>query len=231
MTNPRVFISHASEDKERFVAGLASKLTEKGVDVWYDEWEIKLGDSLIDKIFEKGIKSSDFMIIVLSKNSINNNKNWVEEELNVANFRRIEKKIKIIPILIDDNVDIPVSINHLKRIDIPDLSNYMKELDEILSTIFEKNFKPTIGEKPKYTEFTQIIPGFNQIDSSILKVIGDSVLEQDSISRLMNGSGLLDKLSKFDINKDKASESFDILEYSGFVKITKYGGVSPKFYY
>jgi len=73
MTHPHVFISHASEDKERFVEGLALKLIGNGVNVWFDKWEIKLGDSLIDKIFEKGIKPSDFIIIVLSKNSINNN--------------------------------------------------------------------------------------------------------------------------------------------------------------
>ena len=43
--NPKVFISHASDDKERFVKKFALKLRNKGVDAWLDRWEIKPGDS------------------------------------------------------------------------------------------------------------------------------------------------------------------------------------------
>ena len=46
--NPKVFISHASEDKERFVLGFAAKLHIDGVDAWIDRWEIMSGDSLVD---------------------------------------------------------------------------------------------------------------------------------------------------------------------------------------
>ena len=49
---PKVFISHASEDKDRFVLGLATKLRDSGVDAWLDKWEMLPGDSLVDKIFE-----------------------------------------------------------------------------------------------------------------------------------------------------------------------------------
>ena len=50
--NPKVFASHASEDKERFVLDFATKLRSKGIDTWVDRWEINPGDSLVDKIFE-----------------------------------------------------------------------------------------------------------------------------------------------------------------------------------
>ena len=56
--NPKVFISHASEDKERFVMNFASKLRANGVDAWLDKWEMLPGDSLVDKIFEEGIKEA-----------------------------------------------------------------------------------------------------------------------------------------------------------------------------
>jgi hypothetical protein len=45
---PKVFLSHASEDKERFVIRFATELRNNGVNVWLDKWEILLGDSLID---------------------------------------------------------------------------------------------------------------------------------------------------------------------------------------
>jgi hypothetical protein len=42
---PRVFVSHASEDKDRFVLGFARRLRENGVDAWLDQWEMKPGDT------------------------------------------------------------------------------------------------------------------------------------------------------------------------------------------
>jgi hypothetical protein len=47
----KVFISHASEDKERFVIKFSEYLLEKGIDVWLDRWEMLPGDSLVGKIF------------------------------------------------------------------------------------------------------------------------------------------------------------------------------------
>jgi hypothetical protein len=39
------------------------------VDVSVDEWEIYPGDSLVQKIFEEGLKDSEAVIIVLSEHS------------------------------------------------------------------------------------------------------------------------------------------------------------------
>ena len=54
MKSPKVFLSHASEDKLRFVDEFASRLMKNGVDAWLDKWEMLPGDSLVDKIFEEG---------------------------------------------------------------------------------------------------------------------------------------------------------------------------------
>ena len=102
--NPKVFVSHASEDKERFVLDFAKKLRSVGIDAWLDKWEMLPGDSLVDKIFEEGIKEADSFIVVLSINSIN--KPWVREELNTAIVKRISDRTKIIPIVLD-NVEVP----------------------------------------------------------------------------------------------------------------------------
>jgi histidyl-tRNA synthetase len=97
---PKVFLSHASEDKERFALNFAEKLRKSGVDVWLDKWEMLPGDSLIDKIFEEGIKNAQAIIVILSKNSVS--KAWVKEELNAAVVRKINGSSKIVPVLIDD---------------------------------------------------------------------------------------------------------------------------------
>lgn len=70
MSPPKVFVSHASEDKSRFVVDFARSLRENGVDAWLDQWEMKPGDSLVDKIFEEGLKDARAVIVVLSKSSV-----------------------------------------------------------------------------------------------------------------------------------------------------------------
>lgn len=61
-----VFISHASEDKDSIVRPLATRLRELGLEVWYDEFELRIGDSLRRKI-DAGIAKARFGIVVLSK--------------------------------------------------------------------------------------------------------------------------------------------------------------------
>lgn len=100
----KVFLSHSSKDK-LFVEKLARDILALDVDVWLDQWEMKIGDSLFDKI-EEGIESSDYVIIVLSNDSVNSF--WVKKELNAFLCNEIiSKSKKILPVLIDD-CNIPV---------------------------------------------------------------------------------------------------------------------------
>ncbi|MBA2621030.1 MAG: DUF1883 domain-containing protein [Acidobacteria bacterium] len=73
-----VFISHASEDKDEVVRPLAHELQNAGLKVWYDEFELKIGDSLRRKI-DKGLATSKFGVIVLSKDFLG--KGWTNYEL------------------------------------------------------------------------------------------------------------------------------------------------------
>lgn len=91
---PRAFVSHASEDKQRFVIDFATKLRAAGIDAWLDRWEMRPGDSLVRRIFDEGIGTADSFIIVLSANSID--KPWVREELDAGVVRRIEDDCRLI---------------------------------------------------------------------------------------------------------------------------------------
>src|SRR2546425_13369476 len=72
-----LFICHASEDKE-LVKPLALALSRLGVQVWYDEFELKLGDSL-SKTIDKGLINSTYALVVISKAFIG--KGWTDYEL------------------------------------------------------------------------------------------------------------------------------------------------------
>lgn len=60
-----VFICHASEDKDLLVRPLAEALRLQQIDVWYDEFSIKFGDSLRQAI-DRGLAGARFGLVVLS---------------------------------------------------------------------------------------------------------------------------------------------------------------------
>ncbi|MCK4809704.1 MAG: DUF1883 domain-containing protein [Candidatus Omnitrophica bacterium] len=90
-----VFISHASEDKDEIVRPLAVALQSKGLKVWYDEFEMKIGDSLRRKI-DKGLVNSRFGIVVLSRSFIS--KGWTNYELDGIITKSISGEQVILPI-------------------------------------------------------------------------------------------------------------------------------------
>ena len=90
-----VFISHASEDKESLVRPLAIALRSLGASVWYDEFSLRIGDSLSGSI-DKGISNSRFGLVVISKNFMK--KPWPDYELRGLVNRDVEEGRVILPI-------------------------------------------------------------------------------------------------------------------------------------
>ena len=90
-----VFISHASEDKDAIVRPLALALDAGGLKVWYDEFELKIGDSLRRKI-DAGLARSSFGIIVLSRSFFR--KGWTSYELDGLVTRSMTGEQIILPI-------------------------------------------------------------------------------------------------------------------------------------
>ena len=89
------FISHASEDKDSIVRPLAKILSKMGFQIWYDEFELSVGDSLKQSI-DKGLINSNYGIVVLSKAFFE--KNWPQYELNGLTAKEIDGKKVILPI-------------------------------------------------------------------------------------------------------------------------------------
>ncbi|MCE9621234.1 MAG: toll/interleukin-1 receptor domain-containing protein [Actinomycetia bacterium] len=91
-----VFISHASEDKENVARPLADLLTVEGLNVWYDEFSLTVGDSLRRSI-DRGLASSRFGVVVLSPDFFR--KEWPQAELDglVAKQRATGGKV-VLPI-------------------------------------------------------------------------------------------------------------------------------------
>lgn len=89
------FISHASEDKEKLVKPLARTLDNMGFRVWYDEFELRVGDSLRQSI-DRGLINSRYGIVVLSPAFFA--KNWPQYELNGLTAREMDGHKVILPV-------------------------------------------------------------------------------------------------------------------------------------
>src|SRR5215470_3540674 len=98
MTRPRkwdVFISHATEDKDEVARPLAESLKDEGLEVWYDEFTLKLGMSLRQTI-DRGLARSRFGVVILSPNFFK--KHWPENELNGLATRESKRRQLILPV-------------------------------------------------------------------------------------------------------------------------------------
>lgn len=91
-----LFISHASEDKESFVRELATELRKSGLRVWYDEFSLRVGDSLRESM-DRGLRSSRFGLVVISPAFFE--KRWTARELSgLAALEMSDGVSRILPV-------------------------------------------------------------------------------------------------------------------------------------
>src|SRR4051794_37563050 len=88
-----IFISHAREDKEDVARPLAEALRRQGLVVWYDEYVLRLGDSL-RQVIDKGLSSSRFGVVILSPSFFS--KEWPQRELNGLLARESANGVKVL---------------------------------------------------------------------------------------------------------------------------------------
>lgn len=96
----QIFISYSHHDRG-FVERLVDDLKTAGFPVWWDELEIKVGHSIIKKVFIDGIPKSAFLAVALSPKSVKSD--FVQHELQSALMSQLSgKKIRVLPLLISD---------------------------------------------------------------------------------------------------------------------------------
>jgi hypothetical protein len=154
----KLFISHASEDKDDFVRPLAEALSVD-FDVWYDEYQLVMGCSLLEEI-SKGLANCDFGVVILSKHFFA--KNWPQQELNGL-FALEERDKKII---------LPV----WKGVSKEDVIKHSPILADRLAAKVEDGVDKVVNEIKRAVEYfdrgrsvEKLTPGFNKLLSSLEK--------------------------------------------------------------
>ena len=89
------FICHAAEDKENVARPLAEGLISRDYSVWYDEFTLTVGDSLLRSI-DHGLAQSRFGVVVISPNFFA--KKWPQNELAGLFAREVQGTKVILPV-------------------------------------------------------------------------------------------------------------------------------------
>lgn len=90
-----VFVSHTSEDKSDLVLPLVQYLVSFGLRVWYDEFELSVGDSLSRKI-DHGLSQSAYGVVVISPAFLG--KLWPEYELRGLVAKEMGREKLMLPV-------------------------------------------------------------------------------------------------------------------------------------
>ncbi|MBP9095468.1 MAG: TIR domain-containing protein [Ignavibacteria bacterium] len=121
LEKPFAFISHDSNDKALIAEPLAKGLNSRLCFVWYDEFTLKVGDSLRESI-EKGIKEAKKCILVLTPNFLKN-PGWTKKEFNSIFTREI---------IFNERIILPIWCNVTKE----EVYDYSPSLAETFALIW-----------------------------------------------------------------------------------------------
>jgi hypothetical protein len=95
-----VFLSYSSQDKA-VVRGIAERLRADGLRVWFDDWELRPGDSIPARI-EEGLEQSRVLALCMSRNA--SGTEWARLESGSFRFRDpLNRELRFIPIRLDDS--------------------------------------------------------------------------------------------------------------------------------
>ncbi len=111
-----VFLSHNRQDKD-IARRLGAQLRLVGADVWFDEWEVRAGDSIPGKVNE-GLGAVDTVLLVWSTDA--DRSHWVRAELESAIAQGLDDgTLRVIPLILDDT-PLPPLLRRLRWVDLRD---------------------------------------------------------------------------------------------------------------
>lgn len=110
------FLSHNHADKPT-ARGLGAQLVLAGAYIWFDDWELRAGDSIPGKVNE-ALATVDTLILLWSENA--DRSRWIRAELETALARSVEEKaFRVVPVRLDDT-PLPALLRRFKWVDLSD---------------------------------------------------------------------------------------------------------------
>jgi len=160
MSPPICFISYSwdSEDHKKWVREFAVKLTENGIQVFLDQWDVSLGED-VTQWMEKSIEASDFVLMICTPEyaiKANSRRGGVGYESTIITgdlYEKTGRKGKYVPVLKGDRkTSRPTYLGPRFYCDLR--SDDTKQLEELLRHLHNepKHRRPELGKKPVFLE-------------------------------------------------------------------------------
>jgi hypothetical protein len=124
-----VFISHRKADDQE-AERLANEIRTAGHEVWLDEWNIGLGDSIVEKMNE-GLEGATYVVVCYSSSNVTSA--WMGREWYSALSRQLNGAgVKLLPVKLTDG-EPPAILADLRYADL--VKDWSKGVTELLNTI------------------------------------------------------------------------------------------------
>lgn len=142
----QVYLAHATEDKA-VAEQLARGLTARGIEVWYDSWEIRAGDSLRQKM-DQGLKDCTHFVVLLTPTSIK--KPWVNQEIDAGLMHAVEGRAHFAGLR--HNLPLDALTPLLRTRLTPEYVPGDEGLDALAAEIYGVSKRPPLGAAPAYVQ-------------------------------------------------------------------------------
>ena len=203
-SRPDIFLSHSSRDKDA-ASKLAKNLNFCGIDVWLDEWELQVGQSLTDEI-SKAMNESRYVAILITENY--NKTIWTKTEYKKALAREQKEQRTVMLPLIVGEADIPDFLEDKIYIDLrQDYFSGIVRLAGMLHDLPPDRINPALSEIQP-----DCVGGVWRVFDSI-NFQPTIVLGKDDFDELIHHGGTLDQdgCTRFDPNE--VLQSPDVSEH------------------
>lgn len=125
-----IFISYSHADKP-LTEALAAALEARGVKVWIDERELRVGDSIIERV-ATAVAETDFFIALVSETS--RESRWCKKELHLAITGELGREgVQVLPLRVGD-VEMPETLKDVLYLDI-DPDNIEPTVDRLVHDV------------------------------------------------------------------------------------------------
>ena len=123
----KLFICFSAKDRYKIVQPVVYHLKNYGVDIWYDRYEMVMGDNRFAKNIQEGAGQCEYALIILSANT--EASVCASEEIKVLESRYYNNNVVVFPVLYElDPSNIPKKFSWIKNI-------IFKEVDHTSGTI------------------------------------------------------------------------------------------------
>lgn len=162
---PKVFLSHSSKDK-RLAARIARDLESYSIGVWFDDQEMKVGDSITGRV-QQGLHEADFVVVLLTRNSLESG--WVEKEWqSKIGHEAAQRSVKVLPVKGDD-CEVPLLLQDRLCVELK--RDYHDGIKKLVKSIYGSSV-PTARRAPPDDATLDF-----KLDSNVITEVGTCEIE------------------------------------------------------